>query len=148
MVAAVVVTIGGEQIEHRAPKALSRLFRTAQSPGRTDEVLVVEPEERSAIARQIRSDSQGRKSASPDPALWADVDAAEARRWLQNSGAQTLVHGHTHRPAEHDLGDGLRRIVLSDWDLRADPARSQVLRIDARAHIERLGAHRLDSPAS
>ena len=87
--------------------------------------------ERAAIARQIRSDSQGRKEASPDPSLWADVDAAEARRWLQRSGAQTLVHGHTHRPAAHDLGDGLRRIVLSDWDLDATRPRGEVLRLDA-----------------
>lgn len=97
--------------------------------------------ERAAIARHIRSDSQSRKDASPDPALWADVDAVEARHWLQRSGAQTLVHGHTHRPGEHDLGDGLRRIVLSDWDLDSPQPRGEVLRLDA------TGWHRRPVPA-
>ncbi|RYY70403.1 MAG: UDP-2,3-diacylglucosamine diphosphatase, partial [Comamonadaceae bacterium] len=34
---------------------------------------------------------------------------------------------HTHRPAQHDLGDGCQRIVLSDWDAAAHPPRAQVL---------------------
>ncbi len=86
-------------------------------------------EERAGIARAIRSESQGRKEARPDPGLWADVDADAARRWLRAAGAQTLVHGHTHRPGQHDLGEGLQRIVLSDWDCDADEPRAEVLRL-------------------
>ena len=67
---------------------------------------------------------------------------------LQAAGASTLIHGHTHRPADHALGHQLRRIVLSDWDLRAEPARAQVLRIDATAQVQRLGVHRLATPAA
>ena len=40
-----------------------------------------------------------------------------------------LIHGHTHKPAEHELADGLRRVVLSDWDLGATPPRGEVLRL-------------------
>ena len=40
-----------------------------------------------------------------------------------------MVHGHTHKPADHDLGAGLRRIVLTDWDAAAAPPRMQVLRL-------------------
>ena len=32
---------------------------------------------------------------------------------------------------EHDLGDGLQRVVMSDWDADALPARAQVLRLTA-----------------
>jgi UDP-2,3-diacylglucosamine hydrolase len=88
--------------------------------------------ERAALARQIRADSQGRKQASPDPAAWADVDRAQARHWLQTRGARTLVHGHTHRPAEHDLGDGFRRIVLTDWDFDGSAPRGEALRLDTQ----------------
>ena len=52
-----------------------------------------------------------------------------AAAWLQAADASVMVHGHTHKPAEHDLGAGLRRIVLTDWDAAAVPPRMQVLRL-------------------
>ena len=89
--------------------------------------------ERTAIARDLREQSETRKrSTANDPSLWADVDAEASRTALQAAGAQTLIHGHTHRPALHDLGDGLRRVVLSDWDAAALPPRAEVLRLDAQ----------------
>ena len=51
--------------------------------------------------------------------------------WLRTSGADTLLHGHTHRPGRHELGDGLQRLVLGDWDTEAKPPRAEVLRLDA-----------------
>ena len=44
---------------------------------------------------------------------------------------------HTHLPAEHDLGDGLKRFVLSVWDLDAAPPRGDVIRLSA-AGLQRL----------
>jgi UDP-2,3-diacylglucosamine hydrolase len=93
-------------------------------------------EERRALARTMRTQSEMHKSL-PDR-VWADADADMSRDWLQRAGAHTLVHGHTHRPAEHSLGDGLRRIVLSDWDAAAHPPRAQVLCLSAS------GARRVD----
>lgn len=94
--------------------------------------------EREAAARDMRQRSEARKrSLAHDPELWADVDAGAARAWLTTAGADTLIHGHTHRPAAHDLGDGLRRVVLSDWDASARPPRLEVLRLSATG-LERL----------
>ena len=88
--------------------------------------------EREAVARGLRTHSEARKrSMAHDPALWADVDDQATRHWLQASDADTLIHGHTHRPGTHDLGQGLRRVVLSDWDADARPPRLQVLRLTA-----------------
>ena len=88
--------------------------------------------EREAVARGLREQSEARKRESAhDPALWADVDTAAARQSLQHAGAQTLIHGHTHRPATHDLGGGLQRVVLTDWDAAASPPRAEVLRLTA-----------------
>ena len=70
------------------------------------------------------------RSASPGPGRRSRGELAT--HWLQAAGATTLIHGHTHRPAEHDLGDGLRRVVLSDWDLSAPTPRAEVLRISAQ----------------
>jgi len=84
--------------------------------------------ERQALAREMRRHSEARKRSGAD---YADVDAAAARQWLAAAGACTLVHGHTHKPAEHDLGAGLRRVVLSDWDLQAAIPRADALRLTA-----------------
>ena len=86
-------------------------------------------EARRTLARSMRTQSEQRKSTPG--MVWADVDADAARDWLKRANAHTLVHGHTHRPAEHALGDGLRRIVLSDWDAAAHPPRAQVLCVSA-----------------
>ena len=37
---------------------------------------------------------------------------------MRNHGVSTLIHGHTHRPAVHELdldGKPARRIVLAEW---------------------------------
>ncbi|MDB5894826.1 MAG: UDP-2,3-diacylglucosamine diphosphatase [Rhodoferax sp.] len=91
-------------------------------------------EARLQLARSLRGQSEARKRTE---VTFADVDRAAARAWLGAAGANTLIHGHTHRPADHDLGDGLRRVVLSDWDLSAEPPRAEVLRLTA-AGVERL----------
>ena len=87
---------------------------------------------REAIARDLRAQSEARKrTTGNDPSLWADVDTQAARAWLKRADAHTLIHGHTHRPGSHSLGDGLERVVLSDWELNARPPRAEVLRLDA-----------------
>ncbi len=90
---------------------------------------------RRQMARQIRQASEQRK----DQGLgYADVDAAAARAWLQASDSRTLIHGHTHMPADHDLGDGFCRIVMSDWEASAQPPRLQILRLSTTAPPRRL----------
>ena len=83
---------------------------------------------RRALARHLRAKSRASQTA---PSTWADVDDAAARAWLRASCCDTLIHGHTHRPALHDLGDGLSRAVLSDWDYDHGPGRGDVLVIEA-----------------
>ena len=96
--------------------------------------------QRRADARELRERSEARKLGA---AAWVDVDRPETIAWLRTANAATLIHGHTHQPADHALGKDLHRLVLSDWDLRARPARAQVLRIDAQARWQRLGVHRV-----
>ena len=90
--------------------------------------------ERQAIARDLRKQSEARKSSGAD---YADVDENTARQWLQQAESATLIHGHTHKPALHDLGDGLQRVVLSDWDAATIPPRAEVLRLSAQG-LERI----------
>jgi len=93
--------------------------------------------ERQAVARSIRNQSEARKQAGADTGsreVYADADSALSQSWLAQTGARTLIHGHTHQPAEHLLphsaADPARaRWVLSDWDAGAQPPRAQVLRL-------------------
>lgn len=93
--------------------------------------------ERAAIARGLRAGSEARKAMQ---AMHADVDDATALDWLRRSASQTLVHGHTHQPADHGWAGqpGLRRMVLSDWDARAQPPRGEVLRLWHDGRAERV----------
>lgn len=89
---------------------------------------------RRRLAGEMRAQSEARKRSSH---AWADVDGPAALAWLQAAHAPTLVHGHTHRPAEHLLAPGYRRLVLSDWDAAARPPRGDVLRLTS-AGLERI----------
>lgn len=92
-------------------------------------------DERRAIARGMRQASEARKSTDAE---YADADAQMTAAWLENAQARTLIHGHTHKPADHNLPGGRRRIVLSDWDLAATPPRAEVLRLGADGVAERI----------
>lgn len=102
--------------------------------------------ERRAIAADLRRQSEARKrDLGPD--AYADADLTAVQAWLDAAGARTMIHGHTHRPADHALPGGRLRHVLSDWDLdhtgsTRQAGRAQVSRLDAR------GLHRIDLHAS
>ena len=83
-------------------------------------------DERKAIARDLRTRSEAKKQTA---ATYADVDAQAALAWLRGAGARHMMHGHTHKPANHLLGPDLHRIVLSDWEMSAQPPRAEVLRL-------------------
>lgn len=81
--------------------------------------------QRLAVARHIRQASEQRKGTHTP---WVDADPRAATSLLQRHGAVRLVHGHTHRAADHALGEGGQRCVLSDWDASSTPPRLEVLR--------------------
>jgi UDP-2,3-diacylglucosamine hydrolase len=108
--------------------------RQVRSPEWQAQVLAQPLEARQALARQMRDGSRAAQAAQ---LMSTDLDADACRALLSEAGAATMIHGHTHRPAEHDLGDGLTRVVLSDWDLDASPPRGDVIRLSATC-LQRL----------
>ena len=79
-------------------------------------------EARLAFANQARQASMARqRELKSDRAAFetiTDVTPATVETCLARYGVSTLIHGHTHRPAEHALtvdGRPCRRIVLGDW---------------------------------
>ncbi|MCY1447001.1 UDP-2,3-diacylglucosamine hydrolase [compost metagenome] len=72
---------------------------------------------RHKLARKLRKES--RMQTRQKAAEITDVTPEEIPRILRQYGVRTLIHGHTHRPASHELeldGRSARRIVLGDWD--------------------------------
>ena len=69
---------------------------------------------RRRIADRLRQSSMG----TVKPEAITDVNAAEVRAVMDDAGVRVMIHGHTHRPAIHQLrvnGDPALRIVLGDW---------------------------------
>jgi len=94
--------------------------------------------ERESIARQLRAQSEMLKKDSR--AVYADVADEWSSQLLQQAGATCLVHGHTHRPALHSLGQDspMQRYVLSDWDAASEKPRVEVLRWHFEGQVERI----------
>ncbi len=82
--------------------------------------------DRQAMGQSIRAQSMEKKRRGSE---YIDLRATAVKQWLRLSQSQTLIHGHTHKPAVHDLGAGLRRVVLSDWNAQSAPPRTEVLRL-------------------
>ena len=76
---------------------------------------------RVAFAQQARARSQAAQDALKAQGMLdaiTDADPATVEETLRRYGIDTLIHGHTHRPAIHALdidGRPCRRIVLGDW---------------------------------
>ena len=69
--------------------------------------------ERFAQATEARKSSGGHVSQASEEIM--DVNKVAVRQCMQEQNASIMLHGHTHKPALHDLGDGLKRLVLGDW---------------------------------
>ena len=65
-----------------------------------------------------------------------DVAPAAVAALHARTGADILIHGHTHRPALHQH-DGKRRYVLPDWEPQAEPPRGGWIAIERGGAIVR-----------
>ncbi|WP_313240220.1 UDP-2,3-diacylglucosamine diphosphatase [Stutzerimonas kunmingensis] len=72
---------------------------------------------RRKLARKLRNESRAQTRMKASDII--DVTPELIPRVLAEHGVRTLIHGHTHRPATHELevdGRPAQRIVLGDWD--------------------------------
>ncbi|MFA9441476.1 UDP-2,3-diacylglucosamine diphosphatase [Uliginosibacterium sp. sgz301328] len=75
---------------------------------------------RRKIAEDLRAKSEMAKQEKDVGIM--DVNAGAVERAFHDSGAAVLIHGHTHRPARHELnvdGRACQRWVLADWHGKA-----------------------------
>lgn len=89
-----------------------------RNPDMVADLLAKPLDERREIARQLRQQSKSANASKASDIM--DVSPEEVSRVMQQHNASLLIHGHTHRPAVHDLEVGqlrVKRYVLGDWDV-------------------------------
>ncbi len=98
---------------------------------------------RLAFAQQARAASlarQGEMKHAGTMESITDASPATVEETLRRFGIDTLIHGHTHRPAIHELdidGRAHRRIVLGDWYEQGSVLRAHA---DGRFELSSLDA--------
>lgn len=68
------------------------------------------------MAAELRRQSREKTAGKPESIM--DVNPAAVLEIMARHGVTQLIHGHTHRPAVHELqveGRPARRYVLGDW---------------------------------
>jgi UDP-2,3-diacylglucosamine hydrolase len=103
-----------------------------RNPAWQDAFLAKSPQERMQIALQAR-DASAEHKGNVEMSIM-DVNANEVWQALKRHQVKRLIHGHTHRPAIHELaidGQPAQRIVLGDWYtqgsvLRVSPGRFEL----------------------
>jgi len=87
-----------------------------RDPGWQAALLSKPLDERRHMAQEMRASSREQTSGKAESIM--DVNAGAVGRVMTEYHVQRLIHGHTHRPAIHDLeiaGQPAQRIVLGDW---------------------------------
>ncbi len=98
--------------------------------------------QRKTIIAGLREGSREAHTTKSYEIMDVTPDAIDAL--LDATGAQVLIHGHTHRPAVHRHGARLR-YVLPDWELDAEPPRGGWIALTEDGAIVR---HAIDGSAA
>jgi UDP-2,3-diacylglucosamine hydrolase len=87
-----------------------------RNPVWQQELLARTPAERLALAKQYREMSQTETGNKAEDIM--DVNQQAVEQVMRDKGIYHMIHGHTHRPAIHELAinnQAAQRIVLGDW---------------------------------
>jgi len=79
------------------------------------EFLSMSLDQRIETAESYRDAS--REANSQKSSSIMDVNDAAVAERIESTGCKTLIHGHTHRPAIHEMNDNTTRYVLGDWKI-------------------------------
>ncbi|MGD8837974.1 MAG: UDP-2,3-diacylglucosamine diphosphatase [Gammaproteobacteria bacterium] len=91
-----------------------RFRALVRSPEWQAEFLARPLAERRQIAAQLRSESAGAMAQKAAEIMDVNLQAVES--CFRENGVDTIIHGHTHRPAVHRYPGDLTRYVLGDWN--------------------------------
>jgi len=90
--------------------------KMVRDPAWQQNLLAKPLDERRRMAQEMRASSREQTGGKPESIM--DVNSDAVVRVMTKHHVQQLIHGHTHRPAIHDLdinGHAAQRMVLGDW---------------------------------
>jgi UDP-2,3-diacylglucosamine hydrolase len=96
--------------------AYQELRSIVRAPRYQQRFLTLPVSDRAMLADQARAGS--REHTSSTTAYIMDVNDAAVAAAFRGAGVRRIIHGHTHRPAVHELmidGQNVQRIVLGAW---------------------------------
>jgi UDP-2,3-diacylglucosamine hydrolase len=96
-----------------------RLRRIVRNPLLQWTVSHLSLRQRQRLAQRLRAGSRMHTQATAPEIM--DVNADAVRETFRATGVRNIIHGHTHRPAIHELevdGRRRRRVVLGAWHER------------------------------
>lgn len=96
--------------------AYQQFRATVRSPEWQKDLFTKSLEQRLKLARQLRQES--RSAGGAKSAEIMDVNQSAVEDTMRKHGTSLLIHGHTHRPAEHTFtldGQPATRLVLPEW---------------------------------
>lgn len=138
-----VVTIGGRRIVLMHGDAVCtddikymQFRQQVRQPAWQAQFLALPLAQRKTIIADLRKDSRAEQGEKSYEIL--DVTPQAVALVLAQTGAEVMIHGHTHRPALHCEGAALR-YVLPDWDVDAEPARGGWIAVETDGAIRRHG---------
>ena len=76
-------------------------------------MLMLPLKKRREIAKNIRLKSKESQMQKAEDIM--DVAQREVQNVVETTGCEWLIHGHTHRPNIHQLGNNKLRMVVGDW---------------------------------
>lgn len=94
--------------------------------------------ERKTVIEGLRSDS--RKSQRMKSSEIMDANPQAIADLFHQTNAPIMIHGHTHRPASHNIeldGRQCHRFVLPDWECDMQPERGGWIGLDRAGTISR-----------
>lgn len=97
--------------------------------------------QRKAVIEGIRKNSQDANQGKSYEIM--DVNAGAIDQLFAQTGTSVLIHGHTHRPALHVLGEGDKqrlRYVLPDWEYDVETTRGGWMSLTADGVLHRYDA--------
>ncbi|WP_342594628.1 UDP-2,3-diacylglucosamine diphosphatase [Salinicola lusitanus] len=101
--------------------------RQARDPAWQAQILAMPVDERMALARKLREQSGEANTNKAEDIM--DVTPEAVVETMQAHDVSVMIHGHTHRPAVHELnvgGEPAKRYVIGDWR----PGKGWQLRVD------------------
>lgn len=138
-----VTTIGGQRItlvhgdaECTADTKYMEFRAQVRQPAWQQQFLAMPLAQRKAIIAGLREGSREAHGTKSYEIM--DVTPDAVNELFARTGSDTIIHGHTHRPALHQQG-ARRRYVLPDWEVDAEPPRGGWISIANDGAITRHG---------